>query len=265
MKVLKSIARMLTLSIPGKIRRKNARLKVEDFLNALCKTEKYRCGRRFEQEVSVNKSLPREQFHIISLGTNCFVRMTLNLWGLKPRKADGELSMPFDLSVHPLPVVVKLLETHFEGYFKHIEFDEKNGYWINSELGIKFIHEKENNREAFIERYRKRIENFYAALQDDKPCLLVCHDMRSVDGQQINALWAAVQKLCPHKKIKLIAAVFNGTVGNCNENINIYTNEFPYKGYLYMDKMVKFTKAGYAFEEPFVRLCREEVLNLLGD
>lgn len=110
MKFLKSVSRLLTIPVLGKERRKRARLEVEEALNALFRTEKYIYTRRFEQAAALNLSLPRQNFHVISLGTNCFPRMTLNLWGLKPRKAEGEPSMPFDLSVHPLPVVVKYLK-----------------------------------------------------------------------------------------------------------------------------------------------------------
>lgn len=147
MKFLKSVSRLLTIPVLGKERRKRARLEVEEALNALFRTEKYIYTRRFEQAAALNLSLPRQNFHVISLGTNCFPRMTLNLWGLKPRKAEGELSMPFDLSVHPLPVVVKYLKNHFEGYFDAVEFDEKNGYWVNPSDGIKFIHDKQNDRD----------------------------------------------------------------------------------------------------------------------
>lgn len=110
MKFLKSVSRLLTIPVLGRERRKRARLEVEKALNALFRTEKYIYTRRFEQAAALNLSLPRQNFHVISLGTNCFPRMTLNLWGLKPRKAEGEPSMPFDLSVHPLPVVVKYLK-----------------------------------------------------------------------------------------------------------------------------------------------------------
>jgi len=264
MNILKTVSRLATVCVPGKERRKKARLRTEDFLNLLLHTEKYVCTRNFERCLAVNTALPREKFHIISLGTNCFVRMTLNLWGLKPRKAEGELSMPFDLAVHPLSVVIKYLKNRFDGYFDEIEFDEENGYWVNRKDGIKFIHERNDDRDFFIARYEKRIANLLSALADDKPCLLVCHDSGEVNGKEVDELYQLLQTFCGHKKFKLIMAVFNGTVSSCNENVIVYTDNFPYEGYLYMDKKVKFTKAGYGFEEPFVRLCRKEVIKLTG-
>lgn len=65
------------------------------------------------------------------------------------------------------------------------------------------------------------------------------------------------------KKFKLILAVLTELSENATENIKVYTDNFPCKNYLYMDKFAKFTKAGYHFEEPFVRFCREEVLEML--
>lgn len=262
MAMLKRISRLLTSVVPGKERRKTARLKVEDGLNALFRTEKFICTKNFEADFVWNVSLPREKFHIISLGTNCFARMTLNLWGLKPRKADGEPSMPFDLAVHPLPVVVKYLKNRFDKYFDGIQYDEENGYWVKPQDGISFVHEKENNRIFFEERYQKRISALFAAMEDDTPCLFVCHVPGDVDGRDADDLYQVLKTYCGHKKFELLLVVFNGTVGKCNENIKIYADEFPYKGYLYMDKKVKFTQAGYGFEEPFVRCCREEVIKL---
>lgn len=65
--------------VPGKERRKEARLKIEDSLDMLFRTEKYICSRDFEACFAQNVALSRGKFHIVSLGTNCFARMTLNL------------------------------------------------------------------------------------------------------------------------------------------------------------------------------------------
>ena len=42
---------------------------------------------------------------------------------------------------------------------------------MNEQVCIKFIHEKEDNREFFVERYQKWISALYEALEDDS---LVC-------------------------------------------------------------------------------------------
>ena len=38
-----------------------------------------------------------KKYEIVSLGVNCLPRTILTRHGIKPRKADGELSCPFDL------------------------------------------------------------------------------------------------------------------------------------------------------------------------
>ena len=265
MKVLKFVARVLTIPVLGHKRRKETREKLEEFLEILFLPEKSKCIRGFKKACAYNASLPRDKFHIVSLGTNCFARMTLNLWALKPRKNDGEPTMPFDLSVHPLDTVVAMLTTAFKGYFDDIKYAEDNHYWINPKLHIQFVHDHENDKQVFIERFQRRIKNLFDVMNDDKPCLFVCHVLGDANPQKVNELYEFLAQRCKHKKFKLVVAVFNGTLGKCNENVKAYVRNFPYKGYSYMDKKIKFTKDGYAFEEEFVACCREELLKLLED
>ncbi len=265
MSFLKTVSRLVTLPIPCKKYRKKARIKLEEVLDLMFLPEKSKCIRGVKKECAYNASLPRDKFHIVSLGTNCFPRLTLTLWEMKPRKAEGELSMPFDLSVHPLDTIVQVLKTDFSGYFDDIVYDDEHGYWINPTRGIKFIHDHEKEKDIFVTRFQNRISNFQAALKDDKPCLFVCHIMGDAEPQKINELYDLLAQSCKYKKFKLVVAVFNGTLGKCNENVKVYVKNFPYKDYSYMDKKIKFTKDGYDFEYTFVACCREELLKLLED
>lgn len=264
MNLVRGTARYLTMLIPFKGWRKTARQKAEDGLNRLFRTEHYRCEKEFEAMHREMIAMPREKFHFISLGTNCFVRLTFNLWGIKRRKAEGGVSMPFDLAIHPLPVVIKFLNNDFAGYFDNCVYDQENGYWINPQDDIKFIHEKENDREAFEERYRNRIENLREALADELPALLACHVMGDVDGKLVDKLYDAVQKRCPHKKFTLLMFVFNGKVSAHQSPAVIYETNFPYEGYLYMDRYVKYTRDGLNFEKSTVLKCRDLILDLFN-
>lgn len=263
MNLARNTARILTMGVPLKSWRKTARQKVEDGLNRLFKTEHYRCEQEFEAFHREMTAMPRDKFHFVSLGTNCFVRLTFNLWGLKKRKAEGGLSMPFDLAIHPLPVVIRFLNDDFSGYFDNCEYDEENGYWVNLQDGIKFIHEKENDRNAFIERYQARIENIRAALADELPCLFACHVMGDVDGQLADDLYEALRKRCGSKKFTLLMFVFNGKLTDHKSPVKVYEAEFPYEGYLYMDRYVKYTFPGLAFEKSAVLKCRDLIEDLL--
>ena len=265
MSFLKTVSRFVTLSIPCIKYGKKVRIKLEVVLDIMFLPEKSKCIRGVKKECAYNASLPRDKFHIISLGTNCFPRLTLTLWEMKPRKAEGELSMPFDLSVHPLDTIVQVLKTDFSGYFDDIVYDDEHGYWINPKLHIQFVHDHENDKQVFIERFQRRIKNLFDVMQDDKPCLFVCHVFGDAHPQKVNELYEFLAQRFKHKKFKLVVAVFNGTLGKCNENVKVYAKNFPYKDYSYMDKKIKFTKDGYAFEEEFVACCREELLKLLED
>ena len=263
MNTAKTISRLVTLPIPFKNYRKNSRKKIEEILDIVLEPEKAKCLRNFKKEHLYNTTLPRDKFHIISLGTNCFVRMTLNLWELKPRKAEGEKTMPFDLSIHSLDSILYFLKNDFINYFDDISFDEQNQFWINPKYNIKFVHDKINDRQLFENRYKARIENFHLALRDNKPCLFICHIQGNSDASWINNLYETLQNKCTNKNFKLILAIFNGVAENCDKNIKIYARNFPYENYLYMDKNVKFTQLGYEFEYGFMNCCRTELLNLL--
>ena len=153
----------------------------------------------------------------------------------------------------------------FSGYFDDIVYDDEHGYWINPKLHIQFVHDHENDKHVFIERFQRRIKNLFDVMQDDKPCLFVCHVLGDAHPQKVNELYEFLAQRCKHKKFKLVVAVFNGTLGKCNENVKVYAKNFPYKDYSYMDKKIKFTKDGYDFEYTFVACCREELLKLLED
>ena len=122
MNLIRKTAKLLTLPILNKNERKDARAKVEKLLHRVFKTERYRCEQAYLQILQDNRALGFERYHLVSLGYNCFGRMTFNYWGLKPRKADGEKTMPFDISVHPLSTVIKLLQTRFADYFDNMVY-----------------------------------------------------------------------------------------------------------------------------------------------
>ena len=46
---------------------------------------------------------------IVSLGVDCLFKQYLTEMGYKPRRAQGELTLPFDLAVHNYESVIKIL------------------------------------------------------------------------------------------------------------------------------------------------------------
>ena len=58
--------------------------------------------------------------------------------------------------------------------------------------------------------------------------------------------------------------VFNGKVSAHKSPAEIYEADFPYEGYLYMDRYVKYTRAGLEFEKATVLRCQKLILELLN-
>lgn len=264
MSAIRKAARILTLPVCGKERRKQARAALEKNLHKLFKTEYYRCGRIYEQMCVENKQIGFAKYHLLSLGYNCFGRMTFNYWGLKPRKADGEKTMPFDISVHPLETVIALLQNRFAGYFDDIEYSQKENCWKNTKLNITFVHDHENDRRLFEERYRTRIDNFYEALEDKIPCLFFAYTDGEASADSINRLEQVLSEICAYKPYKLVYMIFNHPVPEgINDKAAVYRADYP-QGYVHMDVQTKYTTNGLAFERGVVAFTRGEIEKLLN-
>ena len=175
-----------------------------------------------------------KKYLIMSLGTNCLPRTILTRWKIKPSKSEGELSYPFDLVFHTLPLVVKCLENDFEDYLSGFYFKirkrnfldfRKKGIWYKED-GTGFWHDtdcKINDREKLEVRIKKRIENFRQAIKSDIPILFVINIMDN--PEYIDKLYKILKKLCSHKKFKL--AVINFGYLYKNENSEIYSLDLP--------------------------------------
>ena len=262
MSLIRKCARLITLPIFNRNRRKEARAKVEAFLHKFLRTEFYRCQLVYERIYNLNIK-QNKRYHLISLGQNCFIRMTCTFWGLKIRKADGERTMPFDISIHPLNTVLKLLQTQFHGYFNDIEYDQKEQCWKNTKLNIQWVHDKENNKEEFIERYKQRIQAINDAIQDNIPCLFFAYQDTEPEAEEINQLYMVLSRLCSHKKFKLVYMIFNHLPPRgINKEIAVYSSTYP-EGYIHMDKYTKYTTQGLSFELPVVEFVRSQIEQLI--
>lgn len=158
-----------------------------------------------------------KKVEIISLGVNCLPRTILTRGGVKPRKADGELSCPFDLVRHYLPNIIHYLETDFYDYFDDIHFVirkrnfldfRKRGKWHKND-GTVFYHDLDcqyYDKEKLFTRIKNRISNFHEILASEIPILFVLnledHEDRILD------LYNILKKICSHKKFKLLIIDF---------------------------------------------------------
>ncbi len=104
----------------------------------------------------------------VTLGVNCFPRTKLTKFGIKAKKADGELSYPFDLCFIPLKSVSNILQNDFNDYFDDLIFDNAKNIWTNKKYAILYWHDKNIDFESFKIRYNNRIENFKKVLSSDE-------------------------------------------------------------------------------------------------
>ncbi|NET10325.1 MAG: hypothetical protein F6K16_37625 [Symploca sp. SIO2B6] len=209
------------------------------------------------------------KYRIISLGEDCLPRVIFTRWGLKRTRAQGELSCPFDLAVHPYPSVCKLIENNFQNYLDRNKLEKQENHRahfgiplvINKALGCVFNHERgnkwtENDFSYFIERYRKRISNFYQYISTEH-ILFFIHDRKGIyDGR----LQSILENLFDQEKFQLL--VLN-TSGKLYPEHLIFKNEvilnmnFPSDDYQW--SLIKFYSSplGKAFELRIIESTKE--------
>lgn len=127
-------------------------------------------------------------FNIVSLGRDCLSRSVPTKWGLKKPRPLGELTMPFDLSVHPLSCMADILEAGFADYLlpDRLQFDSLRNYVVDDSRQILWNHEVgrqwcDNGFTPFIARYQRRIENFYKTIRGGKPTVFVLYNNEPYD------------------------------------------------------------------------------------
>lgn len=140
---------------------------------------------------------PKQKPKIVSLGYDCCMRTILTKLKYKPSKKEGELSMPFDLTIHPYETMCEYLQTDFKDYFEDItwkshycEIRKKEVKNMVNGKGVFFVHESHfqnqeftpafdsdawsakqvdvdfhgNNKALLKQRYFQRIANLYKIL-----------------------------------------------------------------------------------------------------
>ena len=126
-------------------------------------------------------------YRIIPLGSYCLPRVISTLSMLKPRKASGEKTLPFDLGFFwNIDGIIDTLDNEFKTFYDDIElghlnhdktrdlevlfdFNPQAKHWVSEKLSAVFNHEyMMTSKEEFRSRYDKRIENFYEYLKDER-------------------------------------------------------------------------------------------------
>lgn len=212
-----------------------------------------------------------KKFEIVSLGVNCLPRTLLTRKNLKPRKAQGELSCPFDLVFHEPERITHYIENDFANYFDDLYFSaRKKGWWDFRKKGLwkkddgtRFFHDKDckiNDREKLVNRVSKRMDNFRKILENEKPIIFVQALKHTED---IENLYNVLKKKRGNKPFKLAILDFNGIVSKEYENISVFKIPYPnIKKYeAYWNKKRNYdSQQGRIFEEN-VKLSIEKVID----
>lgn len=132
-------------------------------------------------------------YHIVTLGADCFSRVLITAIKLKPRRFYGEKSCPFDLSFnYDFNKIVKLIENDFIDFFSDINMNN-------------FPHDIKLSHSQFVERYKNRIQNFQNVMQSDKIIYFIYSNYKTLPlKKDILNLYNVLKKKRNDKPFKLI-------------------------------------------------------------
>ena len=197
---------------------------------------------------------------IVSLGYDCFPRTLMTRWGIKKTAKMGELSMPFDLSIHPSAAVAYILENDFKPYFDgSIVFDTAKDFPIHRELGIEFNHDTgkefaKNNLQDFKTRYEKRVRNFKDMCADKNPVVFV-HHVETPDIASVCRIFANLKERRGDKAtsfVLLYTPPVNTKISSFAEmeklGVHVIAREYPFENYVWHNQHHTFAIRGVAFE-----------------
>ena len=161
-----------------------------------------------KKEIMSEIKIKNKETCIISLGCDCFPRTFTTVAGLKPRKEEGELSMPFDLSWSTNDALIHFINTDFKNFFDNIVFDKEKKYYFNKKYTMGFNHDMdcEDSKEGFeklVQRYKARIQNFREALNSDK-FLLFVYNAPPKSEKGCNKLYKVLKNKRKNKDFRLV-------------------------------------------------------------
>jgi len=213
-----------------------------------------------------SKSISKSNSYI-SLGENCFNRVVLTRHHLKPRKSEGEKSLPFDLCVCPLKTVASCLQNNFKDYFSDLKWDKNSNLWQNKKLHISYNHDidcSKNDKDKLITRYKNRIENFKQLLKNNNKKVFIISLIKpdEDDYKYINQIDSYLIAHC-HSEHKLIVVNIskNEKLDSRLLHKNIIYKHIPHPYPNYWGEWFK----GEYFNSEQGRIFESEYINFVND
>ena len=204
-----------------------------------------------QSETYIKNHSQNKDYKIISLGWDCFSRTLPTWYGLKPTKDKGELSHPFDLAMHTLPNIIKILQNHFADYLDNVYYDEATQLWINNKYHIKYNHDNGLSLDEFKNRYTKRIENFYQTIHDAKNVFFIYHALNDDKQEDILQLVRELQNICDKTHFHLIVISHKWKKLLHCQNITLCYQPYPWKNYSWWEND-HLTSQGVKFEHAII-------------
>ncbi|MDZ8188156.1 MAG: DUF1796 family putative cysteine peptidase [Nostoc sp. ChiSLP02] len=200
--------------------------------------------------------------HIISLGYSCLPRTILTRQGYKQTKAQGELTLPFDLSLHHYDGLCEIIKSSFKDYCNSdFLIVTEDNYIEHTKYNVRFRHESidgkhelyaANNFAKLIELYRARIANFYRYIADDN-ILFVCE--HNTYPSRLNQVIKCVFPQLTYKIVTL-NTFFPGQIVMSDfypveiyqKEIDYYPLPFPSDNYVWWEPQSFTSDSGIKFE-----------------
>jgi len=226
--------------------------------------------------------LKYQEINVISLGLDCLSRTICSRWGLKKSRRLGELSGPFDLSVHPPHCIELLIKDGFPGYLDivNLKFSEEHNFCSNSLLGINFNHEVgiEYASDDFLKLrniYSARILNFQKCVIDNLPLMLVVH-VPHFTGLSSEIIASFIRILDYIKGLRgnsartamIVVNTFQDSSRQVvdeivEQNFCLYNVALPASDYVWFEPNCFLSDSGYSWESSIADLISSRIDKLL--
>lgn len=219
--------------------------------------------------ISIKKNKTKN-YQIIVLGENCIPRTYLTEGQLIGCKADGRLTMPFDLAVTPIKTVTECLKTNFENFFSDLEYGTfKDGTCWYQKDGVKFIHDLDcsgDQLDKLKERYLNRIKNFNEAIQSGNYTFFVLHSLMATTSQ-VNDLYEQLKTIRKEMPFKLLILDFQNNIqeNDLDKNILLLSIKHPFSDVdNWWVEEERHSEEGIKFETEVINFIKKEIKQTKG-
>ena len=220
-------------------------------------------NRKFMKKYSGN-------YKIVSLGADCMPRTYPTVYMLKPCRAAGEKSMPFDLARTPPQGLVRFLENDFADYINDKwQYDHENGRWLNDPAtGVRYSHDRDCGPDQLAElhkRVQRRINNFHEMLKFPGLVFFLLHKRLEGDIKDIDRACAALRKMRKDLPTKIVVIANDQSEEPSElENAEYFLLKHPLNAHDWFEPEVRFTVEGIHYEMQVVKLIRQLLQKELG-